>query len=58
MLNTEPTTLSAIQAACQSTYVNAQLSSTCDSGNEKNKQLTLLSKRKLASTDKNMLMAL
>jgi hypothetical protein len=45
MTNTVPTTLSALQAAGQSTFINAQL---VISGNNKNKQLTLLSHCKVA----------
>jgi hypothetical protein len=53
MTNTAPTTLSAIQAASQSTFINAQL---VISGNNKNKQLTLLSHCKVALTAKNTLL--
>jgi hypothetical protein len=46
--NTAPATLSAIQAASQSTFINAQLYSTIlvISANDKNKQLTLMRQRK------------
>jgi hypothetical protein len=44
--NTVLITLSAIQAASQSTFINAN----------KNKQLTLISQSKLAFTGRNMLM--
>ncbi len=50
MRNKAPTTLSATQAASQSTFINAHLYSTCDSGKDINKQLTLLNQRKLALT--------
>jgi hypothetical protein len=51
-------TLSAIQAASQSTFINAQLLYTpLISGNDKNKQITLLSQRKLALTARNTLFA-
>jgi hypothetical protein len=56
--NTAPTTLSTIQAASQSTFINEQLNSNCDFGNDKNKQLTLLSQRKFALTARNTLFAL
>jgi hypothetical protein len=49
--NTAPTTLIAIQAASQSTFINAQIYSII-SQNDKNKQLTLLSQSKLAFTGK------
>jgi hypothetical protein len=52
--NTAPTTLSAVQAASQSTFINAQL---VISGNNKIKQLTLLSQCKVALTTKNTLFA-
>ncbi len=52
--NTTLTTLSAIQAASQSTFINAQLYSIYS--NNKNKQLTLLSQRKLALTARNTLL--
>jgi hypothetical protein len=54
-MTTVPTTLSAIQAASQSTFINAQL---VISGNNKNKQLTLLSHCKVALTAINALFAL
>ncbi len=44
------------RAACLSTFINAQLY--CNCGNDKNKQLTLLSQPKLALTAKNSLFAL
>jgi hypothetical protein len=52
--NAAPTTLSVIQAASQSTFINALVISR----NDKNKQLTLLSQRKLALTARNTLFAL
>jgi hypothetical protein len=52
---TVPFTLSAIQAVSQSTFINEPL---VISGNDKNKQLTLLSQRKLALTAGNALFAL
>jgi hypothetical protein len=55
MTNKAPTTLSAIQAASQYTFISAQI---VISGNNKNKQLTLLSQRKLALTTINILLAL
>ncbi len=55
--NTALTTFGAIQAAGQSTLITAQLYSTCDLGNGKNKQLTLLSQRKLAINARNTLFA-
>ncbi len=51
--NAAPATFSAIQAASQSWFVDAQLYSMINS-NDKNKQLTLLSQRKLVLTGKNM----
>jgi hypothetical protein len=51
--NTAPATFSAIQASSQSTFIDAQLYSMINR-NDKNKQLTLLSQRKLALTGKNM----
>jgi hypothetical protein len=50
--NTAPTTLSAIQAASKSTFINTLHNYTplVISKNDKNMQLTLLSQRKLAST--------
>jgi hypothetical protein len=47
--NTAPTTVSAIQAARQYTFINLQLlyAPLVISGNDKNNQLTLLSQRKL-----------
>ncbi len=54
--NTAPTTLSAIQAANQSTFINA-INAVVISRNDKNKQLTLVSQRKLA-TARNTLFAL
>jgi hypothetical protein len=52
--NTAPTTLSAKQAASQSTLNNAQLPLLLViSGNDKNKQLKLLSQRKLSFTGRN-----
>jgi hypothetical protein len=47
--NTAPATLNAIKEASQSTFINEQFYSTCDwQEKQKNKQLTLLSQRKLA----------
>ncbi len=46
--NAAPTTLSAIQAASQSSLINADYTPLVISGNDKNKQLTLLSQRNLA----------
>jgi hypothetical protein len=51
--NTAPTILSAIQAASQSTFINALFIS----GHDKNKQLTLLSQRNLEFSGRNILMA-
>jgi hypothetical protein len=51
--NTALATFSAIQASCQSTFIDAQLYFMIKS-NAKNKQLTLLSQRKLALTGKNI----
>jgi hypothetical protein len=45
--NTAPTTLSAIQATSQSTFISAQLSQLLISRHDENKQLTLLCQRKL-----------
>jgi hypothetical protein len=59
MTNSAPATVSAMQAASQSTFINAQLyTPLVISGNNKNKQLTLLSQCKLAITGRNMLMVL
>jgi hypothetical protein len=52
------TTLMAIQAASQSSFINVQFTPLAISGNDKNKQLTLLSQRKLALTAINTLFAL
>jgi hypothetical protein len=52
--NTAPTALSAIQAASQSTFINAQFTPLVISGNEKNKQITLLTQGKLALTGRNL----
>jgi hypothetical protein len=57
-INATPTTLSAKQASIQSTFINEQLTPLVFSRNDKNKQLTLLSKRKLALTAINKLFAL
>ncbi len=51
--NTEPTTLSAIQAASQSTFTLHNYTPVVISRNDKSKQLTLLSQRKLALTARN-----
>jgi hypothetical protein len=51
-----PTTLSAIQTACQFTFINEQFYSLVISGDDKNKQLTLLSQCKLALTARNTLL--
>jgi hypothetical protein len=51
---TATNTLSAIQAASQSTFINAQLYSTLISVIVKNKQLILVSQSKLALAAKNM----
>jgi hypothetical protein len=56
--NTAQTTLSAIQAASQSTFITSLLTPLVISGNDKNRQLTLLSICKLAFTGRNILMAL
>jgi hypothetical protein len=53
--NTAPTTLSAIQASSQSNFIYTSL---VISRNNKNKQLKLLSQRKLALTVKNIIFAL
>jgi hypothetical protein len=58
MTNTVPTNLSIIQAVRQSIFINEQLYSTCDCRNDKNKQLTSLSQRKLALIARNTLFAL
>jgi hypothetical protein len=58
MTNTAPTTLIAIKATSQSTFINAHYTLLVISGNDKNKQLTLLSQRKLAITARNKLFAL
>jgi hypothetical protein len=55
--NTATATFSAIPASSQSTFVDAQLYSMINR-NDKNKQLTLLSQRKLVITGKNIYMAL
>jgi hypothetical protein len=52
--NIAPTTLSAIQASSQFTFINPLVISR----NDKNKQLTLISQRKLALTAINILFAL
>jgi hypothetical protein len=58
-MHAAPTTLSAIQAASQSNFINTQLYYTSvTSRNDKNKQLTLLSQRKLALTARNTLFAI
>jgi hypothetical protein len=59
--NTEPTTLSAIKASSQSTFINEHFSLNnytplVISRNDKNKQLTLLSQRKLTLTAINKLL--
>jgi hypothetical protein len=56
--NTAPTTLSAIRASSQSAIINEQFYSTCDYQELQNKQLTLLSQRKLALTTINKLFAI
>jgi hypothetical protein len=58
--NTAPTTLSAIQAASFFTFINAQLKYTplVIFRNNKNKQLTLLSQRKLTLTGRNTLLTI
>jgi hypothetical protein len=56
--NTAPTTISAIQAASQSTFINEQYTPLVISWNDKYKQLTLLSQRKLALTVRITLFAL
>ncbi len=56
--NTAPTTLSAIQAASQSNFINYTSNNYTQlviSWNDKNKQPTLLSQRKLACTVRNTL---
>jgi hypothetical protein len=52
--NIAPTTLSAIQAASQSTFINAQFTPLVISGNDTNKQITLLTQGKLALTGRNL----
>ncbi len=54
--NTAPTTLGAIQAASQSTFINAQLTPLMIiiSGNDTNNQTMLLTQGKLALTGRNM----
>jgi hypothetical protein len=56
--NTAPTTLSEIQASCQSTFINEQSYSLAISWNDKNMQVTLLSQLKLALPTINKLYAL
>jgi hypothetical protein len=47
-INTAPTTLSAIQEASRSTFINEQYTPLVIRENDKNKQLTFLCQRKLA----------
>jgi hypothetical protein len=56
--NSTPTTLSALQASSQSTLSMNNYTPLVISSNDKNKQLTLLSQRKLALTALNKLFAL
>jgi hypothetical protein len=55
--NTAPATLSAIQAASQSTFFMQNYTPLVYSGNDKNKQKTLQSQHKLALTARNTLFA-